>query len=563
MSEPAATVDAIADELLGAIFGAYPVIANMIGLPSPGDLKVADYRESAEAELSATMKDIAARAAAVDETGLTAEALITRQVIREQAFGLFARLDAKAVEFTVCPSFTSAAIEQLVMVPMMTIGSPNGAEIYAARLEALPGLLEALADRHRAGVAAGRVPVRPLVEGAIEHIERYLDGADDPLRAPNMTDDPGFDKDEYRDRLERILAERVRPAYAAYRDVLRDEILEHGRDADRPGLSWLPGGTAYYQDLVRIQTTTDRTAEDLHRTGLDLVAQLAGEYREIGARVFGTDDLDQIFDRLRTDPAFRWKDAGELLDHARASIARAEAAAPQWFGRIPEGSCDVRPVPDDEAPGAAPAYYSPPALDGSRSGIFFANTYQVTDRDRFTSEATAFHEAVPGHHFQISISQKLTDLPLLRRIAPFAAYAEGWGLYAERLADEMGLYSDDVARLGMLANDSLRAVRLVVDTGLHAKGWTRQQAVDYMAANAPAPLATIESEVDRYIADPAQALAYMVGRLEIQRIRADAEAALGSRFDVRAFHDVVLGNGSVPLPALERLVAAWVATVPA
>jgi uncharacterized protein (DUF885 family) len=255
----------------------------------------------------------------------------------------------------------------------------------------------------------------------------------------------------------------------------------------------------------------------------------------------------------------RWRDGEELLEAARAAITRAEKAAPQWFGVLPSQGCTVQPVPDTEAPGAPAAYYLPPALDGSRPGIYFANTYKAQERDRHIAEAVAFHEAVPGHHFQLTRAQELTDLPLLRRLSPFTAYAEGWGLYAERLADEMGLYSGDVARLGMLAEDSVRAARLVVDTGLHAKGWSRQRVVDFLRANTTMSDVEIRTETDRYISAPGQALAYMTGRLEIQRIRAGAEQALGDRFDIRAFHDTVLGSGALPLSVLDEVVRAWVA----
>jgi uncharacterized protein (DUF885 family) len=290
---------------------------------------------------------------------------------------------------------------------------------------------------------------------------------------------------------------------------------------------------------------------------LAIIDDLAVEYRRIGARVFGTDDLAEIFHRLRTDPTMRWDSGEELLAEARKAIERAEEAAPRWFGRLPAQRCTVEAVNPDEAPGAPAAYYMPPAMDGSRPGIYFANTHRAEERDRYGSEATAFHEAVPGHHFQLSLSLELTDLPLLRRIASFTAYIEGWGLYSERLADEMGLYTGDVDLLGMLSLDSMRAARLVVDTGLHVKGWSRQQAIDYMVENSPMALVEIESEADRYIAVPGQALAYMVGRLEIQRIRALAEQTMGERFDIRAFHDLVLGNGPLPLAVLGDVVAAW------
>jgi uncharacterized protein (DUF885 family) len=217
------------------------------------------------------------------------------------------------------------------------------------------------------------------------------------------------------------------------------------------------------------------------------------------------------------------------------------------------------PVPDAEAPGAAGAYYTAPALDGSREGTYWANTYKATERDRYGSESITFHEAIPGHHFQIALALELTDLHLLRRVASVTAYAEGWGLYAERLADEMGLFSSDLTRLGMLAEDSIRAARLVVDTGLHAMGWTRQQTVEYLRAKTVMSEVEIQSETDRYIEDPGQALAYMVGRLEIQRLRRRSEHDMGAAFDLKAFHDVVLGNGPLPMAVLDEVVATWAA----
>lgn len=324
-------------------------------------------------------------------------------------------------------------------------------------------------------------------------------------------------------------------------------------------MCWLPDGERIYAALARAHTTTDREPGELHDTGLALIDGLAAEYADIGSRVFGTRELPEIFHRLRTDPSLRWGSESELLDTARGAVSRAAAEAPRWFGSVPPQQCVVEPVPAASAPGAPAAYYLFPAADGSRPGTYFANTHQVTERFRHTAEVIAFHEAIPGHHFQLSTALGLTDLPLLRRIGGFNAYVEGWGLYCERLAQEMGLYSDDVALLGMLTMDSMRAGRLVVDTGLHAKGWSRRQAVEFLLANTPMPQVEIESEVDRYIAYPGQALSYMVGRLEIQGARAEASEALGESFDIKDFHDVVLGGGSMPISVLRRRVAAYAA----
>jgi uncharacterized protein (DUF885 family) len=275
--------------------------------------------------------------------------------------------------------------------------------------------------------------------------------------------------------------------------------------------------------------------------------------------VFGPVEPPALFERLRTDPALRWRDAAEILTTARAIIARAEKVAPRWFGRLPRQQCTVEAVAADEAPGAPGGNYLGAALDGSRPAIYFANTHRAQERDRYSAEAVTYHETIPGHHLQVGLAHELADLPPLRRLVPFDAFAEGWGLYAERLADEMGLYSDDVARLGMLAGDSMRAARLVVDTGIHAHGWDRQRVITFLRTNTPMPHVDIEQETDRYIADPGQALAYMVGRLEIERIRAGARQALGERFDIRGFHDAVLGNGELPLGALAEVVDGWVA----
>jgi uncharacterized protein (DUF885 family) len=382
------------------------------------------------------------------------------------------------------------------------------------------------------------------------------------LRRPGPAADGTVDVPAFRAERDRLLAEVVHPALARYREMLEVDVLPHGRPDDRPGLCWLPDGEDYYARLVRAHTTTDRSPAELHQIGLDLIAGLRDEYAEVGSRALGTADLGEIFARLRTDPTLRWRDGEELLTTARATIARAERAAPQWFGRLPSQQCQVAAVPEAEAPGAPAAYYFMPALDGSRPGVYFANTHQAAERGRATYEAVAFHEGVPGHHFQLTLAQELTDLPLVRRVIPFNAYGEGWGLYAERLADEMGLYSGDLARLGMLSEDSMRAARLVVDTGLHAMGWSRQQVVDYLQANTATPATEVETEADRYIAAPGQALAYMVGRLEIQRLRAEAQGILGDRFDIRGFHDTVLGSGSLPLTVLAELVHAWATAQP-
>jgi uncharacterized protein (DUF885 family) len=543
-------VHQLADELLRLNFAADPVMPTILGVPGYDD-RLPDRSEQAQQAVRAAALDIAARLEAVGPAGLTPDDVVTRAAAVHHAQQMVTEVDVRGVEYTITDMFAGPAAELLSALPMIVPNDAAEAGAYLARLRGIPAFLETVAERHRAGCAAGRVPVAHLVRSAADHVDRYFAAPEDVLARPAF-DDAAFDEERAS-----VLAEVVRPAFARYRDVLRDELLPHGRDTDHVGLCHLPGGDALYAGLARIHTTTDRTPDELHRTGLEVIARLAEEYAEVGSRVFGTRDLAEIFDKMSGDPAMRWRDAGELLASARTAIARAEAAVPAWFGRLASSQCKVEPVPEADAPGSPAAFYLWPSMDGRRPGIYFANTYRAEERDRFVSEVMAFHEGVPGHHFQIALAQELTHLPLFRRVVTPNAYAEGWGLYSERLADEMGLYSSDVDRLGMLAMDSMRAGRLVVDTGMHAKGWTRDQAVAFLRDNTPMGELEIGTEIDRYIAIPGQALSYMVGRLEIQRIRAEAEARLGERFDVRAFHDVVLTNGPLPLAVLDQVARAW------
>ncbi|WP_017584829.1 DUF885 domain-containing protein [Nocardiopsis ganjiahuensis] len=550
------TISRIADELMDAVFDAHPVKASLLGVRDRED-RLPDHSEAGEAAQGRRFADLAAKAEAVDPGSLDEGDRVTRAVVLHQAEAELTRIGTRGVEHHVSGSFLTPAVGTLSNLAVLGVTEPAHADGYLARLAGLPALFDTLAERHRAGAAAGRPPVRRLAEAAAEHLTRRLASPEeDPLRGPGPGPEPEFDAAAFRAERDRLLAGVVRPALARYRDTLA-ELAPHGRPDDRAGLCRLPGGEDDYSRLVRTHTTTARTPDELHRTGLDLLERIDEEYARVGRRVFGTGDPARVRDRLRTDPAMRWRDADELLAATRATVERAERAAPHWFGRLPSQRCTVRPTPAAEAPSAPVAHYMAPALDGSRPGTYFVNTHGADRRDRHSAEAIAFHEAVPGHHLQLTTAQELTGLPLLRRLASVTVFDEGWGLYAERLADEMGLYGDDVARLGMLSEDSLRACRLVADTGLHARGWSRQRAVDFMTARTATNPLEITAEVDGFLASPGRALAYMVGRMEIQRIRTSAESALGGRFDVRAFHDTVLGHGPVPMGVLDDVVRAW------
>ncbi|MET0233184.1 MAG: DUF885 domain-containing protein [Kibdelosporangium sp.] len=546
-------IDQLADEVLDLLIEEDPLAETIQGLPGV-DSRLSDLDEAAEADLRSRALAAARAAADLDPgTQLAPGEWITRAVVVNQAEAIAARIDSRLVEHTVADLMISPMTRLLNLLPLVRPQGIEAEQNFFTRLRTIPEYLTKAVARHRAGAAAGRTPVASRVAYTVSYLDNYLaKPEEDPLRRAPLSNTVERD---------RLLDEVVRPAFAEYREVLAEEIAPQGRPDDKPGLCWLPDGEAAYAAVARVHTTTDRSAKDLHQIGLDLIAALAEEYVEIGSKVFGVRTVAEVHHRLRTDPALKWASGAEMLAGARAGMDRAEQVAPQWFGVMPSQACELQEVPEADAPHEAGAFYYPPALDGSKPGIYYLNTYKAAERDRYVSEATAFHEAVPGHHFQLTIAQELTELPKLRRYALINSYSEGWGLYCERLADEMGLYSDDVARLGMLAMDSMRAARLVVDTGLHAFGWSRQRTVDYLRENTVMSGVDIQSETDRYIEMPGQALSYMVGRLEIQRLRARAAGELGAAFDVKAFHDLVLSSGPLPMAVLDDVIAEWTRSV--
>jgi uncharacterized protein (DUF885 family) len=342
---------------------------------------------------------------------------------------------------------------------------------------------------------------------------------------------------------------------------MNDEMLAVARDDEHVGLRFVSGGEESYHQAVRRHTTTDLTPEEIHQIGLDHLEAMRPQWSKLGASVLGESDVATILTRLREDRSLRFTNSSEIVDVVRGALERAEAARDAWFPAYEIADCIIEEIHPIEAKSAALAHYRPPAADGSRPGAHCVLTLDPLERFTYEYEALAFHESTPGHHLQIASAQTLSDLPIYRRFldAQVCGYVEGWGLYAERLADRMGLYSSDLARLGMLSFDALRACRLVVDTGMHHYGWSRQRAVDFMWNNTATTASNVNNEIDRYIGWPGQALAYMIGRREIERLRDDASARLGDSFDVSAFHGTVLGNGAVPLDVLELIVNQWVA----
>jgi uncharacterized protein (DUF885 family) len=547
------TLGELAEEYFQALMDASPFDATVFGVRG-WDAEVPDLSEAAEAETDRRLAALERRLAEVDAAHLGPQDRITLAMLARGLADRRAELAARWPEFTVSATMSGIQTAVLGLVPKVTLATPEQAADYLERCAKLAGCLDQAGDRLRAGLETGRTPPALGVRAAVRQLDAYLGApvADDPLLAPQPP--AGTDPARFRDRLGEVVAASVRPAMARYRDLLADQVLERARPDDRCGLAYVPGGEAVYLAAVAHHTTTDRDPGELHQLGLDLVAALAEEYRALGERVLGTADMDQVLARLRDDPALRFTSAAEILQSGRDALERAVAALPAIVGRVPAAPCRVDEMSAYEAKDAVLGYYQPPAADGSHPGVHWLNTSAPETRTRYEYEALAFHESVPGHHLQFALAQELEELPRFRRFGYVTAFSEGWALYTERLADELGLYSGDLERFGMLSFDSWRACRLVVDTGLHQLGWSRDQAIDYLLANSALTRVNIENEVDRYVADPGQALAYMVGRLELVRLRERTKARLGGGFDLRAFHDLVLGTGGVPLSVLAEAV---------
>ena len=559
MSDPSAALRTVADRYWEAFLECRPTDATLHGDHRYDD-RIEDVSVDAEARQRATWLELRAAVDAIEPAGLDPAARVTQRLLRAALTEAVEAIDVRETELRYDQN-TGFHAELFVVAPQIQAPTAESARALLERHRQIPTFLGQAVERLRAGLEAGRTPARINVERSLNQIDKYLAS---PLESDPFTTFPGppdWDGEAaWRSDLTDVARDAIRPAFQRYRDFFANELLPAGRPSERAGLQWMADGPALYEHFVRAHTTVDDlTAEEIHRIGLEELDRLTGEYAEVGGRLFGTSDMAQIFDRLRSDRALRYASGDEIMDDARRYLAAAHAAMGDWFGRLPVTPCEIVAIPAAIAEDMPVAYYFPPADDRSRPGMYFVNTADPSHKNRFETASVAYHEAIPGHHLQLAIATELEGVPAFQRLAlGNTAYVEGWGLYAERLAAEMGLYTDDLERIGMLAADSWRSCRLVVDTGLHALGWSRQQAIDFMAANAPVSVGEIEVEVDRYIGMPGQALAYKIGQREIFRLREDARRRLGDRFDIKDFHDVVLGSSSVSLPVLRHLVDDWV-----
>ncbi len=567
--------DPTARTTLGALAGSYwetflethPLFATALGdprfddrLPDPTPAGIAVAR-GRFAELLADVE--ALDGAAIDGAAIEDEDRVTRDALREALSADIAERDAGLFEWNVDP-LEGVPADFLNVPDYQRLETPEDGRRMVERWRAMAGYTDEHVASLRRSLADGRVACRAPVERTIAILGELLSTpADDwPLLAPlGRPSWPGWttaERQRFADGLRATVGDEIRPAFARLRETLEGEILPAARPNERPGMGHVPGGKAGYRALVRLHTSLEIAPAELHRIGLAEIARIDAELDELAGRTIGTASLADALVALRGDPALHFSTRDEVFDKAASSLARAKSAMPDWFGRLPVAACDVvRMAPHEEAHSTI-AYYRQPAPDGSRPGQYYINTGAPETRPRYEAEALAYHESIPGHHLQIAISQELPDLPDFRRHLGPTAFFEGWGLYTERLADEMGLYTGDLDRIGVLSFDAWRAARLVVDTGMHALGWPRDRAIAFMQEHTALAPNNIANEIDRYIVMPGQALAYKTGQLEMLRLRAQAQDALGASFDIRAFHDTLLGSGAIALTALRGIVSAWV-----
>jgi uncharacterized protein (DUF885 family) len=490
------------------------------------------------------------------ETGrgqLTPAAAVTLDCTTQAAAQEVTGVDLAPDEHTVTAMQYSGPAMFLAVAARTVLVDQAAAEGYLTRVRDSGAWLDQIGDRLRDGARSGRLPVGPLAEQALSWAETVLAA---PESSPVLIPKPpeGWARAAAWETERRAaVADVVQPALARWADTVR-ELLPRARPAEHAGLKWLPDGEADYARAIRVYTTLPLSAEGLHQTGLDHVAALEARAVELG-KGLGLSGRDEVLAAIR-DSAGKISPQ-EAVRSALAAVRRAEERAAEFFPAPLPPPCDVTPMPDVVALAGAAPHYTPPRLDGGRPGTFWFNTLRPTAGTGWDIDVVAFHEAVPGHHLQLSRLQMLTGLPALQRQRSLPVFSEGWGLYAEQLAEETGLYTDERGLLGAVSTALMRAVRLVVDTGLHAFGWSRERAVQYAVDHVPMPAEFMAAEIDRYIVMPGQALCYLTGKLEIERLRDEARRRLGPAFSLPDFHAAVLDHGSLPMPTLARSIETW------
>jgi uncharacterized protein (DUF885 family) len=551
--------------------GQYPETATALGYPGQ-DSRWTDYSPEAVASRNTYLRGTVARLDGVDRAQLSAADQLNYDLYRDMIVtaieGLEFGNDAMPLRGVVVrnlrmPINQMDGVQQDIArtIALMPTASVADYENIVARLRSAPPLIDQTMALLRDGLARGMTPPQITLRDLPRQVEAQI--VAEPLTAPLLeafSRWPAAVPQAERARLTKAAVaaytDTLRPAFTRLREFLTSAYLPRCRETTSADA--LPQGGAMYAYNVRWHTTTKKTPKEIHEIGLAEVKRIRAEMEAIIEKVEFKGTFDDFKQYLRTNPAFYYTDADALVSGYRDIAKRADPQLARLFRTLPRTPYGVQRVPDASAPSQTTAYYEPGALSAGRAANMFANTYKLDARPKWEMEALTLHEAVPGHHLQIAIAQELDGLPEFRKNTSYTSFVEGWALYSESLGDEMGFYKDPYSKFGQLTYEMWRAVRLVVDTGLHSMGWTRQQAIDYFAANAAKTHQDIIVEVDRYIVWPGQAVGYKVGQMRIRELRADAERRLGPKFNVRAFHDVLLGQGAVPLDVLEKLVGDWI-----
>jgi uncharacterized protein (DUF885 family) len=545
-------VRALADEYLAGFFEHTPEAVTYNGVPGKRHDKLSDNSLTAQKAWEAREDAWIARIRRLDPNRIERAPLrATYAIVRQALEGSIAKRVCRDELWNVS-QMTGWQVSYGYLVTIQPVGNPNARHDALTRWGALPKYLDTEIENLREGIKNRYTAPKLNVRIVIDQVRTLAATPmkDSPFGSPGQRDnDPEFKK-----AFETLVSGQILPAVERYGDFLDHEYLPAARDAT--AVSANPDGAACYDASVLYHSSSPKTAKQAHELGLQQIAALDAEVKAIGERSFGSGDVSKLLQQVRSDPKYKFNSRNEKIAYSQAALARAKAAIASWFGLLPKADVVIQPYPKFREKNA-PNEYNPPAEDGSRPAVFFISAYQAERQSRVEDESTAFHETIPGHHLQGAIAQERKDIHPVGRYIANSGYAEGWALYAERLADEMGLFSADLDRMGMLSSQALRAARLVVDSGLHTMGWTRDQAIAYMLAHTAEGEHEVASEVDRYIIYPGQATSYMIGRVEIDATRAEAKQALGPKFDIKAFHDRVLEDGGVPLTFLREKIRAW------
>jgi uncharacterized protein (DUF885 family) len=552
-TDPAARVTALADAYVKSFFEHFPDQATAQGradadnarLPDNSLAGLEDWRDEEDALLD--------ELGTVSPSQLGGGALVTYEFLHDLLESSVAQRVCETELWQVSPTWTGWQANYAYLASVQPVGSAPARQAALARFSQLPRYLDGEIARLREGVRRGYTAPKGNVRRVIEQMDELLAGqaVDSPFYDPALRDrDPAFGR-----ALVDVIQQHVQPAIKKYRDYLDKEYLSSAREAI--AVTANPKGAECYRAAVRFHTSIAMEPDEIQKLGLAQMDKVMGEMKLIGARSFHTADPAELLVKVKQAP-YTFGSRQELIDYASAAVERARRTVPRWFGVVPKATVVVVPYPAFRERSAPSGEYQVGSDDGTRPGTYYINAYEAEKQSKAGIEATAFHETYPGHHLQNTVAKEVGGTHPIQRYFGNSGFGEGWALYSERLADEMGLYSDDLARLGLLSNEALRSARLVVDSGMHALGWTRERAIDYLQAHTTLTPERAAAEVDRYIAVPGQATAYMIGNLEIRRLRESAQKDLGPRFSVQAFHDQVLGDGAITLGMLREKIARWV-----